>query len=95
MGKIGDYSATMMKKCCRPLSIPILYLAKMHHANHCAQFKKTSLFFLITISHLNCPPLPDPVSVELHWYAEQQNLLLKAQKCRTSYLITWVHTLKN
>ena len=29
-------------------------------------FKNCSLIFLITISRLNCPPLPDIVLVELH-----------------------------
>ena len=56
-----------MKKCCsRSLSIPILYLAKLHHANYCALISKISLIFLTTISRLNCPPLPDYVPVELH-----------------------------
>ena len=27
------------------LSIPILYLAKMHHANYCSSISKTSLIF--------------------------------------------------
>ena len=32
------------KKCCfRSLSIPISYLAKMHHINHCGSISKTSL----------------------------------------------------
>ena len=56
-----------MKKCCsRSLSIPTLYLAKLHHANYCASISKISLIFLATISRLNCPPLPDSVPVELH-----------------------------
>ena len=33
-----------MKKCCsRFLSIVILYLAKMYHANYCGSISKTSL----------------------------------------------------
>ena len=48
-------------------SIPILYLAKLHHANYCASISKISLIDLLaTISRLNCPPLPDSVPVELH-----------------------------
>ena len=48
------------EKCCsRSLSILILYLAKMHHANYCGSISKTSLIFLTTISRLNCPPSPD------------------------------------
>ena len=36
-----------MKKCfSRSLSIPILYLAKLHHANYCASISKISLIFL-------------------------------------------------
>ena len=55
------------EKCCsRSLSILILYLAKMHHANYCGSISKTSLIFLTMISRLNCPPLPDSVPVELH-----------------------------
>ena len=60
-------SATTMKQCCsRSVSIPILYLAKLHHANYCASISKISLILLATISRLNCPPLQDSVPVELH-----------------------------
>ena len=51
------------KRCSRSLSIPILYLAKMHHANYCSSI---SLIFLTMISHLNCTPLPDSVPVKLY-----------------------------
>ena len=47
------------------------YLAKMHHANYCGSISKPSLIYLTTISHLNCPPLPDSVPVDLHFCIER------------------------
>ena len=67
------------EKCCsRSLSILILYLAKMHHANYWGLIKKKKKSnFLTTISRLNCLPVcSSRVALrELDWERKWRHLL--------------------
>ena len=75
-------SATTMKNVAFVfLSILILPWARMHHADYCPSTFKVSRLFWMMISRLNCPPLPDHVSVELYLesWVERENDAIYSQ----------------